>query len=91
VWLRQVTCPFPLLLTKLEDSIEPLRLNLYLVLFSGLELLAQSIHFSCQLLIVFEDALNLVKAPFMVLCSLHEALQVTNNIIYVCPHTKAGL
>jgi hypothetical protein len=35
--------------------------------------------------------LNFVKAPFLVLCSLHEALQITYNIIYVCPQTKAGL
>jgi hypothetical protein len=56
-----------------------------------IELLAQPVHFGCQLLIVLRDALNLVKAPFTVLCSLHEALQVTYNIIYACPHTKAGL
>jgi hypothetical protein len=49
------------------------------------------IYFSRQLLVVFGDALNLVIAPFLVLCSLHEALQITYNIIYACPHIKASL
>jgi hypothetical protein len=69
-------------LTKLEDSIEPLRLKLCLVLLSSLEPLAQSVHFGYQLLVVIIDALNLVKTPFTVLCHLHEALQVKYSTIY---------
>jgi hypothetical protein len=72
-WLRSVTCPFLLFLTKLKDSIKPLRLELRLVLFSSLEPLAQTLYFSRQQLVVFEYAFNLVKAPFLLLCSLHEA------------------
>jgi hypothetical protein len=49
------------------------------------------IYYSCQLLVVFEDALDLVKAPFLVLYSLHEALQITYHIIFVCSNAKAGL
>jgi hypothetical protein len=35
--------------------------------------------------------LNLIKAPFPVLRSFHEALYTTYHIIFACSNSKAGL
>jgi hypothetical protein len=78
-------------LAELEDSVEPLRLELCLVFLNGFKSLAQPVYFGYQLLVVLTDALNLVKTPFLVLCRLHEALQDKYRIIYIYPQTKSDL
>jgi hypothetical protein len=84
---QQLASPLTLFLAELGDGVALrclqlcLLLLLLLLLLGGLELFAQLIHLSCQLLILLERWFNLVKAPLTVLYRLHDILQGEHSIV----------